>query len=297
MKHLWFMVLMLLVGCYRSHELFDAGTDVMVDAGVRDVRAEPFFDVFVFPDGTLVSMPEPCIPTTTTPVMYLATNFAQLYRYTLSNASIQSIGDTIAVMSDIAYHSSGRLVGATLLSGSLYWIDPNTAAIEFMGHPVIVDPSTGVETMLSVGNSMVASDDGTIWFFTSHDGRPAIAETDPLNLRRTQINFYMDGYRALGDLAFSGDDLYLAGYEENVGQNLLIRISGGKGVPVSISHVAEVPKSTYGIANDSSGKLYIGYGSTLSSIDPITGRISEERTLPISAIYGIAFPEEGCGRR
>lgn len=159
--------------------------------------------------------------------------------------AVSIIGDLGVILTDIAFDPLGRLFGVSFTD--LYSIDVASAATTLIGSLRVSD-----------ANALVFGRDGTLY------GAGAVSnflyDFDPLT--GAVNNFTNIGFSSGGDLAFVGDDLYLAS-----GSGELVRIDLGE--PSASAAVGSFGISNvFGIASDSSDSLFGVGGTTIFSIDP-----------------------------
>lgn len=168
-----------------------------------------------------------------------------------TNGNVSIIGQMAQVMTDIAYSPAGELFGVTF--NALYRINPTNAAIQLVG----AFNNSGM-------NALVFGRNGTLYAASNADTSLYALDTGT-GAASILGNI---GYRSGGDLAFVGDDLFLASTAATlVGIDLANNAQGTEIGPFGFSDV-------FGIATDQNGALLGVAGTTIFSVDPLTGAAS-----------------------
>jgi len=105
-----------------------------------------------------------------------------------------------ASMSDIAFLPNGKMYGFDSITGTLYEIDPTTAAVSV----VLTIPSPN-----NIYNGMVADKDGKLYLAYTH-----LIRIDPADLSITDLG--QMPYSCAGDLLFWKGDLYMTAFENGL---------------------------------------------------------------------------------
>lgn len=162
--------------------------------------------------------------------------------------AVSVIGPLGVTLTDIAFDPTGALFGLSF--DDLYAVDPETAATTLIGpHDV------------PAGNALVFGEDGTLYAAGNASGD--LFTIDPDTGATTALGF--TGFASGGDLAFVGNELFLASSD---GELVEIDPSGTlQGTPVGAFGVPEV----FGIATDDESALFGVGGTTIFSVDLATG--------------------------
>ncbi|EEE44441.1 cadherin domain-containing protein [Roseibium alexandrii] len=170
-----------------------------------------------------------------------------------SDGSDVVIGSTgVGAMTDIALDNSGNLYGITF--NKLYSIDPDT------GEATKISSSRFGTSM----NALEFGPDGTLY---AADSSGKLYTVDVSDGSLTKIG-KME-YGSAGDLAFSGDKLYLS-----ASNGKIVEIDPDSGATIDV--VATLPVSNaFGLVGDEGGQLYaFTNGGRVYQIDPETGTVS-----------------------
>ncbi|WP_353621251.1 cadherin domain-containing protein [Labrenzia sp. R4_1] len=170
-----------------------------------------------------------------------------------SDGSDVVIGSTgVGAMTDIALDNSGNLYGITF--NKLYSIDPDT------GEATKISSSRFGTSM----NALEFGPDGTLY---AADSSGKLYTVDVNDGSLTKIG-KME-YGSAGDLAFSGEKLYLS-----ASNGKIVEIDPDSGATIDV--VATLPVSNaFGLVGDEGGQLYaFTNGGRVYQIDPETGTVS-----------------------
>ena len=180
-------------------------------------------------------------------------------------------------MTDIAFDPEGNLYGITFTD--LYSIDKETGVATLIGNH---QNDSGAK------NALVFSKDGTL--YSAWD---ALYTIDPATGMSTLIGNAGDVYRSSGDLAFFKDELYMSSHDEVNGGDELLVMSTLDGSALGVGSLGE-EATFYGLSANKN-TLYTVQGTTIYSVDPETGVLTEEASFAdqgLGAGYGSAFETE-----
>ncbi len=195
-------------------------------------------------------------------VMHVHDEFGTLATVDTVDGNVSIIGGLGTVMTDIAFDPNGNLYGISF--GSLYLIDPLTAATTYIGDHGIAN-----------GNALVFGNDGTLY-----GAGVSTTELFTIDVGTAAATALGDtGFASGGDLAFVGDSLYLAS-----ATNALVSIDladiGASSV-VGAFGVGNV----FGIASPGDGSMFGVGGTTIFQVDLLTGM----------ALNAVDFSGQGLG--
>ncbi|PKO51869.1 MAG: hypothetical protein CVU28_10860, partial [Betaproteobacteria bacterium HGW-Betaproteobacteria-21] len=182
------------------------------------------------------------------PIMHVHDSSGMLATVDVMTGAVSTIGNMGVVMTDIAFDPSGNLYGISFTG--LYSINATTAAASFVG-------AHGV----AGGNALVFGADGTL--YGAGNTTSSLFTINPLTGNSTSLGNM--GFFSGGDLAFNGGDLYLAS-----SANQLIRINlGSIGDTVAVGNFGV--SGVFGLATGDNGVLYAVAGTTIYTVDTLTG--------------------------
>jgi gliding motility-associated-like protein len=158
-------------------------------------------------------------------------------------------------MADLAWSSAGRLYGVTLTSNAIYEIDPYTSTPSFAG---IIAP-------YFTANAMTADGSGNLFLAASNTTSHDIIK---LNIASGLVTKVADlrvlGLVSAGDLTFLGGFLYLSCAGSQMAK---ININTGQ---VQVIATSFFTTGAYGMFTMGDGFLYLGVGSSIYKMDPVT---------------------------
>jgi hypothetical protein len=182
------------------------------------------------------------------PILYIGDAFGNLGTVDVATGDVSVIGRMPAVMTDIAFDPNGNLYGITFTG--LYSINRTTAAATFIGN-------TGISS-----NSLVFDSSGNL--YTANNSLYSINTTTG---SASRIGNGGAAYNSSGDLAFIGGELFLSSGSGGVDSLVKINTSNGAGTVVGSTGFSAV----YGLATDNNVNLYGVAGTTVLSINALTG--------------------------
>lgn len=204
------------------------------------------------------------------PILWIGDSSGNLGTIDVSNGNVNVIGNMGQVMTDIAFDPSGNLFGITF--NQLFSIDANTGISNLIGN---------LGTSL---NSLVFGSDGTL--YAANSGLYTI------NTSTGSASLIGNGsYGSSGDLAFIGNDLFLS----SGGGDNLVNINTTTGAGTVVGNIGF--GGVFGLATDNNIDLYGVVGTSVISIDTITGAGSflvDYAGQGLNVAYGSAFFEEAC---
>lgn len=193
--------------------------------------------------------------------MYVHDSTGNLGTVDTTSGEVSLIGNMGAVMTDIAFDTSGELFGITI--SDLYNIDPATATSSFIGSHSVPG-----------GNALVFDTNGTL--YSAGSSGTGLYTIDPSSGSTSSLGNM--GFTSSGDLAFVDDDFYLASAGDLVSVNLADPSASSAIGPFGVD-------SVFGIATDEDGKLFGVANTTVFTVDTSTG----------SAVNPIDFSGRGLG--
>lgn len=209
------------------------------------------------------------------PIMYVHDSSGNLGTVDAANGAVSVIGSMGVTMTDIAFDPSGNLYGISF--GSLYSINPGTAAATFIGNHSI-----------SGGNALVFGSDGTL--YGAGNSTTSLFTINPATGASTSLGNM--GFASGGDLAFNGGDLYLAS-----SGNQLIRVNLGS-LPSSTAVGSFGVGGVFGIATGDNGTLYAVAGTTIYTVNTATGAATNPVSFGgqgLGTAFGQSFRAEAGG--
>ena len=188
------------------------------------------------------------------PVFVVSDTANNLLRVDMTSGAASVIGNTgsIGPFTDLAVSPTGALWGITF--STLYKINPNTAALTFVG-----------DHGVSAANALAFASDGTLYLASGSSATLYTVNTS--SGVATALPGSM-GTNSAGDLAFNNGQLYLAGTN-----NQLVRITLGttvSGTNIGPFGVVDV----YGLTTDSLGRLIAISGRTFYQTNTTTGALT-----------------------
>lgn len=188
------------------------------------------------------------------PVFIVSDTANNLLRVDMTSGAASVIGNTgsIGPFTDLAVSPTGALWGITF--STLYKINPNTAALTFVG-----------DHGVSAANALAFASDGTLYLASG--GSATLYTVNTSSGVATALPGGM-GTNSAGDLAFNNGQLYLAGTN-----NQLVRITLGttiSGTNIGPFGVVDV----YGLTTDSLGRLIAISGRTFYQTNTTTGALT-----------------------
>lgn len=194
--------------------------------------------------------------------MYVHDSDGILGKVDTGTGAVSLIGNMGVSLTDIAFDAAGRLFGVS--TSSLYAVDALTAATTFIGNHGIGN-----------ANALVFERDGRLLTASGLD-----TNLYTLDLSSgTATNLGSTGFSSSGDLAFVGDDLYLAAQIDQLVKIDLTDLA----LSTAIGPFAK--SSVFGIATDADGTLFGVAGQTIFAIDPTTG----------GSLSSVSFAGRGLG--
>lgn len=188
-----------------------------------------------------------------------------------ASGDVQIVGNMGTAMTDIAFDNHGNLYGISF--DSLFRIDATTAQATLVGQH---DLGTGAK------NSLVFGADGTL--YAAGD---ALYSLDVSTGASSLLGNGGMGYASSGDLAFVDGELYLsaAGVSDN-----LMRLDVATGAATLIGGLGY--STVYGLATDLENNLFGLSGTSVLSVDTISGAASfilDYAGQGLGAAWGSAF--------
>lgn len=181
------------------------------------------------------------------PILYIHDSLGNLGIVDVPTGTVNGIGNMGVVMTDIAFDPTGNLYGLSF--GSLYSINPTTAASSFIGNHGIPG-----------GNALVFGTDGTLY------GAGSSSSLYTINTTTGSATSYGNmGFASAGDLAFNSGNFFLSSTTNHL---IEINLAGGAvGTDVGPFGFSNV----FGLATGDDGVLYGVSGSTIFSVNTSTG--------------------------
>ncbi|TCS52472.1 putative secreted protein [Primorskyibacter sedentarius] len=178
------------------------------------------------------------------------------------SGAVSLIGNMGSVMTDIAFDPSGNLYGVTFTG--LYSIDATNGSSSFIGNHAVSDANALV---FGAGGTLYAAGATTTGLYSLDVGSAANTLLGDM------------GFASSGDLAFVGSDFYLS---STSGELVSVDLSN----PSSSTAVGSFGVSdVFGIATDETSSLFAVAGTSIYSVDPVTG----------AATNGVSFAGQGLG--
>ncbi len=205
------------------------------------------------------------------PVLWVGDSSGKLGTVDVATGTVNVVGNMGAVMTDIAFDSSGNLWGITF--GSLYSIDKATAASTYVGK---------LGTSL---NSLVFGAGGTL--YAANNSLYTINTTTGT---ATNLGSGGDSYSSSGDLAFIGGELFLS---STFGGDSLVKLDTATGAGTTIGVINAL--FVYGLASPDGNNLYGLAGTSIYSVNSTTGAGTLIRNYSgngLGSAYGSAFISE-----
>ena len=194
--------------------------------------------------------------------MYVHDSSGNLGTVDTDSGAVSLIGNMGSVMTDIAFDPTGNLYGVTFTG--LYSIDATSGSSSFIDNHGV-----------SGANALVFGTDGTLYsagFSTTN-----LYSLDVGSAVNTLLGNM--GYSSSGDLSFVGSDFYLSSVS---GELVNVDLSD----PTNSSAVGSFGvANVFGIATDENSSLYAVAGTSIYSVDPMTG----------AATNGVSFAGQGLG--
>ena len=194
--------------------------------------------------------------------MYVHDISGNLATVETDSGTVSLIGNMGSVMTDIAFDPLGNLYGVTFTG--LYSIDATNGSSSFIGNHGI-----------SAANALVFGTGGTL--YAAGNSSTNLYSLDVGSATNTLLGNM--GFASSGDLAFVGSDFYLSSTSGDL-------VSVDLGSPSNSSVVGSFGVSgVFGIATDETSSLYAVAGTSIYSVDPLTG----------AATNGVSFGGQGLG--
>ena len=211
------------------------------------------------------------------PILWVSDFAGRLGTVDATTGAVTVIGTMGTVMTDIAFDTNQDLYG---VSGNLlHSIDPTTAV------------STVIGSLGTSVSSLTFSPSGVLY-----GAQGALFSIDKNTGAATSIGSGGFPYSSSGDLAFVGGNLFLSS-AASPGDNL-VQLDTNSGVGTLIGAIGF--SVVYGLATDNNSDLYGVAGTTVLSIDPLTGASSvnvDYAGQGLGSAFGSAFiteaPEPG----
>lgn len=191
-----------------------------------------------------------CSPTSATaqPLLWISDTTGGLGIVDASNGNVQLVGNTGAVLTDIAFDANQDLWGISF--GQLYRVNRTTAALTLVGN-----------TNTGPLNALVFGANGTL-YAAGQDG--VLVSLNTTTGAATSLGSF--GFRSAGDLAFVGGSLYLSEFDGN----RLLRISLTPSVSATV--VGSIGfANVFGLATPDNVALYGAAGRQILSVNTTTG--------------------------
>jgi len=179
-------------------------------------------------------------------MLWLNDGLGNLGTVDVATGSVNVIGNSGVVLTDIAFDPLGNLFGIDF--DSLYKIDTTTAAVTLVG---LVGPITGVL------NSLVFASDGTLYgasnqLYSIDTNTGAASAVGPI------------GFQSAGDLAFLNGNLYLTALTD---QLVRVDTATGAGTALGATGVSDL----FGLAGPGTGSLFGVSSTSVYTVDPVSG--------------------------
>ena len=197
------------------------------------------------------------------PIMHLHDSSGNLGTVDVDTGDISLIGNMGSVMTDIAFDTSGNLWGITFTG--LYSINASNASTSFVGNHGI-----------SGGNALVFGSDGTLYAAGNTTSNLFTVDTST----GSASSLGNMGFNSGGDLAFAGGAFYMA---SSGAQLIKVDLTD----PSNSSVVGNFGvNNMFGLATGDDGNLYGVAGTTVYSVDLLTGQ----------ATNGVSYAGQGMGQ-
>ena len=187
-------------------------------------------------------------------VLHINDASGQLGTVDTDTGTVTVIGSTGVILTDIAFAPNGDLYGVSF--NGVYRIDPDTAATTFVGNHGIAG-----------ANALVFGADGTLY----------AAGSDTSDLFTIDIatglgaSVGTTGFTSGGDLAFVGDDLYLASSSGDLVRinlaSVVGTVIGGFGVPNVFGISSPGDGTLFGVGDTSIFRVDVATGMALDALD------------------------------
>ncbi len=194
--------------------------------------------------------------------MYISDSFGQLGTVDTTSGLVSVIGSFGQILTDIAFDPNGNLFGISF--SNLFSIDVETGSTTLIG-------AHGV----AGGNGLVFGSDGTLYAAGYSTSNLYSLDVDT----GTGTSLGDMGFSSSGDLAFLDGDMYLSGSRGN-----LVSIDLSDLAASSVVGTFGV-SSVYGIATDDASSMYAVAGTSVYSVDTVTGAASD----------GVSYAGQGLG--
>ncbi len=207
------------------------------------------------------------------PILWVSTGGAGLATVDVATGATSSVGSTNVVLTDIAFSPSGDLYGISF--SSLYKVSASTGATTLVG---------SLGSVNGTANALVFGSDGTLYMAGS-----SLYTLNTLTGAASAIGSI--GFQSGGDLAFIGDELYLAS-----DRNQLIQVNTATGVGTLIGNLGV--GNMYGLATPDNVNLYGVAGQNVYLVDTASGAAALQSTfdpLLSGGAFGLAFLTEAGG--
>lgn len=182
------------------------------------------------------------------PVLWVDDSSGKLGKVDVATGAVTMVGDMGIAMTDIAFDPSGNLFGISF--SKLYSINQVSAVPTLIG-----DLGTSL-------NSLVFSSIGTLY-----GANTSLYSIDTLTGHASNIGNGGVAYGSSGDLAFVNGNLYLS--STSPVSDSLIQIDKATGAGTNIGSIGV--RNVFGMATNDNVHLYGVAGTSIYSIDPLTG--------------------------
>lgn len=183
------------------------------------------------------------------PVLWVDDSSGGLGKVDVATGAVTMVGNMGVVMTDIAFDPSGNLFGISF--GTLYSINQVSAAVTPIGN---------LGTSL---NSLVFSSTGTLY-----GANTSLYSINTSTGAASNIGNGGVFYGSSGDLAFVNGNLYLS--STSPVSDSLIKIDKATGIGTNIGPIGV--SNVYGMATNDNVHLYGVAGTSIYSIDALTGQ-------------------------